>query len=327
MLGRRPAATSSSSAAHRAPCGVDDLHAVLDRDALGLGVEVDRDALAAQARDEPVDELGLVARQHARAAAGARSRWCRGGGTPARARSRSARRRRSSATPARARAPTRSRSSGSPPPRAPRSAARPAASPCTAGCAWPRAPRRRRARRAGRSASRRGRCAGRAPCARKRSGSSSVAAIAACTARTRSNTFAVSIRGSTGSIPNSPAVRMWCATLAEASSAFEGTQPVHRQSPPTRLRSITATLTPSVAANSAATMPPEPMPTMIRSWPAMRRRPYPRGKLWPCSTASGPRCSSGSPGSSATTRASTSPPTATSTRTRCAAAWRRCSTR
>ena len=103
------------------------------------------------------------------------------------------------------------------------------------------------------------------PIARKRSGSSSVSAIDRCTARTRSNTRAVSIRGSTGSIPSSPAVRMWWARLAEASSAFEGTQPVHRQSPPTRSRSTTQTLRSSVAANSAATMPPEPMPTMIRS--------------------------------------------------------------
>ena len=103
------------------------------------------------------------------------------------------------------------------------------------------------------------------PSARKRSGSSSVAAIERWTARTRSSTLAVSIRGSTGSIPNSPAVRMWWATFAEASSAFDGTQPVHRQSPPTRLRSTTAIFTPRVAANSAATMPPEPMPTMTRS--------------------------------------------------------------
>ena len=66
-MGRRPAPTSSSSAAHARPLGVDDLHAVLDRDALGLRVEVQRDALAAQAGDEPVDELGLVAREHARA--------------------------------------------------------------------------------------------------------------------------------------------------------------------------------------------------------------------------------------------------------------------
>jgi hypothetical protein len=86
-----------------------------------------------------------------------------------------------------------------------------------------------------------------------------------CTARMRAKTFAVSISGSTGSIPNSPAVRMWCATFPAASSAFDGTQPVHRQSPPTRSRSTAATRMGSVLANSAATMPPEPSPTMTRS--------------------------------------------------------------
>ena len=58
---------------------------------------------------------------------------------------------------------------------------------------------------------------------------------------------------------------MWCATFALASSAFDGTQPVHRQSPPTRSRSTAATLIGSVLANSAATMPAEPIPTITRS--------------------------------------------------------------
>ena len=81
----------------------------------------------------------------------------------------------------------------------------------------------------------------------------------------RAQTRAVSTRGSAGVRPNSSAWRIVCAALAEASSALDGTQPVHRQSPPGRSRSATATFTPSVEANSAATMPAEPMPTMIRS--------------------------------------------------------------
>ena len=57
---------------------------------------------------------------------------------------------------------------------------------------------------------------------------------------------------------------VWAA-LADASSALLGTQPVHRQSPPTRPRSTTATRRPMVAANSAPTIPPDPMPMMTRS--------------------------------------------------------------
>ena len=84
-------------------------------------------------------------------------------------------------------------------------------------------------------------------------------------ARMRDHTRAVSITGSTGSRPYWSAWRMVCAALAEASSALLGTHPVHRQSPPTRWRSTTATRSSRVAANSAATIPPEPIPTMIRS--------------------------------------------------------------
>ena len=81
----------------------------------------------------------------------------------------------------------------------------------------------------------------------------------------RSNTRAVSISGSTGVRPYLSAWRIVCAALAEASSALLGTQPVHRQSPPTRSRSTAATLMSRFDANSAATMPPEPMPTITRS--------------------------------------------------------------
>ena len=81
----------------------------------------------------------------------------------------------------------------------------------------------------------------------------------------RAKTFAVSITGSTRSIPNRSAVRIPWAACAAASSALDGTHPVHRQSPPTRWRSTAHTFTPSDAANSAATTPAEPMPTMTRS--------------------------------------------------------------
>ena len=75
----------------------------------------------------------------------------------------------------------------------------------------------------------------------------------------------VSIIGSTASRPNTSAVRIACAALALASSAFDGTQPVHRQSPPTRARSTTATCRPRPAANSAAVRPADPIPTITRS--------------------------------------------------------------
>src|SRR5665213_4040692 len=48
--------------------------------------------------------------------------------------------------------------------------------------------------------------------------------------------------------PNAPALRMIAARLAAASSDFEGTQPVLRQSPPILCRSISTTGTPKAAA-------------------------------------------------------------------------------
>ncbi len=104
------------------------------------------------------------------------------------------------------------------------------------------------------------------PMSTKRWGLSSVDAISCCTALMCFQTLPRSTVGSTGSMPKSSAVRMWWATLPAARSALLGTHPVHRQSPPTRPRSATATLRSSVAANSAATMPPEPIPTMTRSY-------------------------------------------------------------
>ena len=103
------------------------------------------------------------------------------------------------------------------------------------------------------------------PASVKRSGLSSVSARSCWIERMRSNTRAVSICGSTGVSPYLSAWRMVCAAFAEASSALLGTHPVHRQSPPTRPRSTAATLMSRFDANSAATMPPEPMPTITRS--------------------------------------------------------------
>jgi hypothetical protein len=71
--------------------------------------------------------------------------------------------------------------------------------------------------------------------------------------------------GSSDGSPYLSATFMVWAALADASSAFDGTQPVHRQSPPTLARSTTATRRPMVAANSAPTIPPDPIPTMTKS--------------------------------------------------------------
>ena len=53
---------------------------------------------------------------------------------------------------------------------------------------------------------------------------------------------------------------MTSARLAAASSAFDGTQPVLRQSPPILWRSISTTDTPKAAAAAATDRPPEPPP-------------------------------------------------------------------
>ena len=104
------------------------------------------------------------------------------------------------------------------------------------------------------------------PRSRNRSGLSSVRAISACTAAIRRHTASRSIEGSPTCTPNKGAVRTVCATRALASSAFDGTQPVQRQSPPKRERSTAATRSPrSCAANSAARIPAEPIPMTTRS--------------------------------------------------------------
>src|SRR5450755_4239084 len=53
---------------------------------------------------------------------------------------------------------------------------------------------------------------------------------------------------------------MICARLAAASKAFDGTQPVLRQSPPILCRSTSTTGTPKAVAAAATDKPPEPPP-------------------------------------------------------------------
>ena len=49
-------------------------------------------------------------------------------------------------------------------------------------------------------------------------------------------------------MPNSFAREMWFSSFAERISAFDGTQPVYRQSPPIRCRSTSVTFARTAAA-------------------------------------------------------------------------------
>src|SRR5947207_15816060 len=62
------------------------------------------------------------------------------------------------------------------------------------------------------------------------------------------------------SSPNSPAPRIISARLAAANKAFDGMQPVLRQSPPILRRSISTVGTPNAAAAAATDNPPGPPP-------------------------------------------------------------------
>src|SRR6185369_9540730 len=66
--------------------------------------------------------------------------------------------------------------------------------------------------------------------------------------------------GSCGSRPYAFALRIWCASFAVATSAFVGTQPVQRQSPPRACFSISATRRPRRAQPEAVTRPAVPPP-------------------------------------------------------------------
>ena len=64
-----------------------------------------------------------------------------------------------------------------------------------------------------------------------------------------------------GRTPNSSAPRAAAAAWAARINALDGTQPELRQSPPSRFRSIRATLAPTPAAPIAVTRPAVPAPT------------------------------------------------------------------
>src|SRR6185312_17473488 len=66
-------------------------------------------------------------------------------------------------------------------------------------------------------------------------------------------------------MPKAAPRRRLSAMAAAASSAFDGTQPALRQSPPMAPRSISTTSRPSCAAPAATTSPAEPAPTMQTS--------------------------------------------------------------
>ena len=65
--------------------------------------------------------------------------------------------------------------------------------------------------------------------------------------------------------PYFSAVRAAWARRAEASNVFDGTQPVHVQSPPKRAFSMRATRFPNLPAYLAAPMPALPLPMTRRS--------------------------------------------------------------
>ena len=97
------------------------------------------------------------------------------------------------------------------------------------------------------------------PSERKRSGLS-LGAISLITAATRCITAVRFSADSCAGNPHRCALRMACATLADLSSVFDGTQPYQRQSPPSLCFSTNATLAPSDAAPAATARPPAPPP-------------------------------------------------------------------
>ena len=83
--------------------------------------------------------------------------------------------------------------------------------------------------------------------------------------RMRSITAAKSTRAPAGtSTPKRGASRTAAHARAERISAFDGTQPTLRQSPPIRWRSTSATRAPSPAAPAAVTSPAVPAPITTR---------------------------------------------------------------
>ena len=75
-------------------------------------------------------------------------------------------------------------------------------------------------------------------------------------------TAAKSIAGASPVTPIAGLPCALCAALAAASSAFDGTQPLFRQSPPMRSASNSTTRAPICAAPAATLSPPDPPPMM-----------------------------------------------------------------
>ena len=88
----------------------------------------------------------------------------------------------------------------------------------------------------------------------------SLGAIVAMTSCTCFATLAKSTSGARAASPNARACATACACFPAASSAFEGTQPVLRHSPPILPCSISTTGTPNAAAAAATERPPDPAP-------------------------------------------------------------------
>ncbi len=109
------------------------------------------------------------------------------------------------------------------------------------------------------------------PRPRKRSGLS-LGSMPAITPATRSITRARSTVGVTAGIAQRSAWRISCAIRADLISVFDGTQPYHRQSPPRRCFSTSATLAPSAAPPAATTSPPAPPPMITRSNSGLAKR-------------------------------------------------------
>ena len=102
------------------------------------------------------------------------------------------------------------------------------------------------------------------PMPRKRSGSS-CGAMRARTSRTLSSTAPASIGVGRLARPKRSLSRIPFASRAELINAFDGTQPVQRQSPPSRSRSISAARAPRPATPAAVTSPAVPPPIATTS--------------------------------------------------------------
>src|SRR5687767_3039109 len=88
--------------------------------------------------------------------------------------------------------------------------------------------------------------------------------MALMTRCTRCITSAKSNSAAAARKPNSRARRTWSSSLPERRIAFDGTQPVLRQSPPISAFSISVTLASTAAAMYAVTRPALPAPITIR---------------------------------------------------------------